>query len=194
MVPVERSQCGSTRRSPGYRQGVDAPRKSGTATGETAFTYSEVGATQGEFPTGYHHLRMTRHLGTAPGRFEQAAELLLTWQMHRGAGLAVRTSSERIQPGTRAVLGIGVGPARIQAPVEVVYVIDEPDRQGFAYGTLPGHPECGEERFVIVRSGLAVRAEISAFSRPAVWFMRAAGPAGRLAQRAVAGRYLRALG
>ncbi len=92
------------------------------------------------------------------------------------------------------MLGIGIGPARIQAPVEVVYLMDEPDRQGFAYGTLPGHPECGEERFVIVRSGLAVRAEIDAFSQPAVWFMRAAGPVGRLVQRVVTDRYLRSLG
>lgn len=137
---------------------------------------------------------MTRDLGTGSAPFEEAAETLLTWQMHRGAGLTVRPSSERIEPGARAVLGIGVGPVRIQAPVEVVYVIDEPDRQGFAYGTLPGHPECGEERFVIVASGPAVRAEISAFSRPAACFMRAAGPAGRIAQRAVTRRYLRALG
>lgn len=157
-------------------------------------TYPEIGATRGKFPAGYHSLVMRRDLGTGPERFQQAAETLLTWQMHRRAGLTVRTSSRRIAPGTRAVLGLGVGPARIFAPVEVVYVIDEPDQQGFAYGTLPGHPECGEERFVIVRSGLAVRVEISAFSRPAVWFTRAAGPVGHLAQRVVTGRYLRALG
>ena len=36
----------------------------------------------------------------------------------------------------------------LQAPCRVVYVIDEPDIRGFAYGTLPGHPESGEERFV----------------------------------------------
>lgn len=161
--------------------------------GDAGFTYPEVGATRGEFPTGYDQLRMIRELGTGPEQFGQAAETLLTWRMHRGAGMTVRSSSERVEPGIRAVLGIGIGPARIKAPVGVVYVIDEPDRQGFAYGTLPGHPECGEERFVIVRSGRAVRAEISAFSRPAVWFMRAAGPVGRLAQRAVTGRYLRAL-
>lgn len=136
---------------------------------------------------------MTRDLGVGAARFEQAVETLLTWQMHRGAGLTVRPSSERIEKGTRAVLGIGLGPARVHAPVEVVYVIDEPDRRGFAYGTLPGHPECGEERFLIVRSGVTVRAEISAFSRPAAWFMHAAGPVGRLAQRAVTARYLRAL-
>ena len=29
----------------------------------------------------------------------------------------------------------------LRAPCRVVYVIDEPDVRGFAYGTLPGHPE-----------------------------------------------------
>ncbi len=41
-------------------------------------TYPEVGAARGECPTGYHHLRMTRELGTGGERFEQAAETLLT--------------------------------------------------------------------------------------------------------------------
>jgi uncharacterized protein (UPF0548 family) len=31
-------------------------------------------------------------------------------------------------------------------PCRVVYVVDEPRRAGFAYGTLPGHPEIGGER------------------------------------------------
>lgn len=31
----------------------------------------------------------------------------------------------------------------------VVAVVDEPDRWGFAYGTLPGHIEVGEEAFVV---------------------------------------------
>jgi uncharacterized protein (UPF0548 family) len=55
----------------------------------------------------------------------------------------------------------------LQAPCRVVYVIDEPDIRGFAYGTPPGHPESGEERFAVagfehlrgVRGG-------DAFSRP----------------------------
>ena len=33
----------------------------------------------------------------------------------------------------------------------VVFVIDEPGRFGFAYGTLPRHVESGEERFLVER-------------------------------------------
>ena len=38
---------------------------------------------------------------------------------------------------------VHLGPVR--APCRVVYVVDEPDRRGFAYGTLPGHPEIDGE-------------------------------------------------
>ena len=48
----------------------------------------------------------------------------------------------------------------------VVYQIDEDDRFGFAYGTLPAHAEVGEERFLATRSAAGVTFEIRAFSRP----------------------------
>jgi uncharacterized protein (UPF0548 family) len=33
----------------------------------------------------------------------------------------------------------------------VVWTVDEPNRIGFGYGTLQGHPESGEESFVVSR-------------------------------------------
>ena len=49
----------------------------------------------------------------------------------------------------------------------IVYVIDESQRFGFAYGTLPGHVEMGEERFLIERTeDDSVWYDILAFSRP----------------------------
>lgn len=62
---------------------------------------------------------------------------------------------------------------------------DEPSRFGFAYGTLPGHPETGEEAFHVVReTDGSVTAEIVAFSRPADLPTRAASPLARQIQRA----------
>jgi uncharacterized protein (UPF0548 family) len=85
--------------------------------------------------------------------------------------------------------------AFLKAPCRVVYVIDEPDVRGFAYGTLPGHPESGEERFVVRHDPVtaAVYAEVSAFSRPAAWWSKAGGPFTSLAQRVIAKRYVRAV-
>jgi uncharacterized protein (UPF0548 family) len=85
---------------------------------------------------------------------------------------------------------------RIWAPCEVVWLRDEPERYGFGYGTLPGHPEIGEEAFLVLRDGDAVVFEVTAFSRPARWWIRAAGPAARAVQHAYVwwlGRTLRRL-
>ncbi len=75
-----------------------------------------------------------------------------------------------------------------------MYTVTEARRRGFAYGTLPGHPESGEEAFVVEQhdDGSVVFA-ITAFSRPATASARAAGPLGLLIQRYVTRRYLDAL-
>lgn len=55
-------------------------------------------------------------------------------------------------------------------PARIVYVVDEagpPARYGFAYGTLPGHAEKGEERFLVEHhDDGAVVYDLRAFSRP----------------------------
>lgn len=100
--------------------------------------------------------------------------------------------SALISPGDTALLKWMLWPARI--PARVVYVIDEPDRKGFAYGTLPGHPERGEEAFVVERrADDSVWLVIRAFSRPSNAFFWAAYPALRLMQAVFTARYERAL-
>jgi uncharacterized protein (UPF0548 family) len=81
------------------------------------------------------------------------------------------------------------------APCRIVYVIDDADRCGFAYGTLPGHPESGEEAFVLeLREDTTITLTITALSRPATTLAKFAGPIGRGIQGFVTARYLRALG
>ena len=68
-------------------------------------------------------------------------------------------------------------------------MIDERDadgtaRFGFAYGTVGGHPERGEERFLVTRApDGAVTASILAISRPGRWFTWVGLPLARRAQR-----------
>ena len=64
--------------------------------------------------------------------------------MHRRAGLLVDPARPRVLAGDVAVLSLLLGPWPIVAPVRVVDVVDEPRVRGFAYGTLPGHPETGQ--------------------------------------------------
>ncbi len=128
-------------------------------------------------------------IGTGRQRFEQAADAVMHWGMQRGSGLRVQASSEVAVVDAVVLVRMGFLPA----PCRVVYTIDEPDIRGFAYGTLPGHPESGEERFVVRRDPdtSAVFAEVSAFSRPATWWSKAGGPLVSVAQRVIAKRYLR---
>ncbi len=160
---------------------------------ELPLTYSEVGATAaGELPAGYGHLAVSAQIGTGQERFEQAADAVMHWGMQRGAGLRVQASSDTV--GVSVVVLVRMM-GFLQAPCRVVYVIDEPDIRGFAYGTLPGHPESGEERFSVRRdpNTSAVFAEVTAFSRPATWWSKAGGPFVSVAQRVIAKRYLRAV-
>lgn len=157
-------------------------------------SYDHVGRTSGVLPDGFHHLSRRVTIGRGTARFADAAQALFGWQVHLRSGLRVATSSARVMQGAVVMLGIGAGPFMLSAPCRVVYVIDEPDRQGFAYGTLPGHPESGEEAFVIERAvDDTVSFRITAFSTPASDLAKLAGPLGRFAQGRMTSRYLRSL-
>ncbi|MBJ7337449.1 DUF1990 domain-containing protein [Mycolicibacterium sp.] len=155
------------------------------------FTYPEIGATAGPPPDGYHHLHASAVIGRGRARFEEAATEVMRWGMLRGAGLHVKATTEVAAVGSEVL--VGLGPLRV--PCRVVYVVDEPDRRGFAYGTLPGHAETGEELFAVRYDPAddAVYAEVSAFSRHGTWWSKLAGPFTSLMQRLVSQRYLRAL-
>ncbi|QUR67138.1 DUF1990 family protein [Mycobacterium spongiae] len=162
------------------------------ALADLPLTYPEVGATAaGQLPPGYSHLSVVTQIGTGDQRFEEAADAVMSWGMQRGAGLRVQASSEVAVVSAVVLVGI----AFLRAPCRVVYVVDEPDVRGFGYGTLPGHPVSGEERFAVRRDPTtsAVFAEVSSFSRPVTLAIKATGPFGAVAQRLIAKRYLRAV-
>lgn len=159
---------------------------------KTSFSYAEVGRTSdGDLPGGYRHIRRRAVIGHGRACFDAAGDRLMRWGMQRGAGLRVRPSGPVIQPGVEVVVGWGPVFGRCR----VVYVVDDDDRCGFAYGTLQGHPESGEEYFGVHYDPetAAVCAEIVAFSRPGRWWSRAAEPVAAWLQDRFTTRYLRAL-
>jgi uncharacterized protein (UPF0548 family) len=165
----------------------------------SAFTYPRVGASADpdRLPPGYDVLRVAVPIGAGGAVFAAAGAAVLEWRMHRAIGVRMTATAPRAEPGVRVVVGMGVGPLRIEAPCEVVWAADGPRRAGFAYGTLPGHPQRGEESFVVEWGpDDAVTLRVTAFSRAAAWYARAGGPLTRALQRAYAhrcGRALRAL-
>jgi len=154
-------------------------------------TYTEVGATAGALPAGYHHVEKSAVIGRGRRRFEEAADAGMRWGMLRGAGLRVEATSEVAAVGAEVIVHLGP----VRAPCRVVYVVDEPNRRGFAYGTLPGHAESGEERFMVRYDPATeeVHAEVLAFSRHGTWWSRLGAPVTSVIQRVVTERYLRAL-
>jgi uncharacterized protein (UPF0548 family) len=99
-----------------------------------------------------------------------------------------------VSDGAVLVMRFGWGPLGLSIPCRVVYLINEPNRCGFAYGTLPSHPEAGEELFLLERGhDGSISFTIRAFSRPATALARLCGPVSRAVQRAMTRRYLRAI-
>lgn len=157
-------------------------------------SYPDVGATQGAFPDGYRHVRHTVELGRGPDVFARASAGLRRWQAHVGAGVAVRPPGKEVEEGLAVVLTVPVAGLHVTVACRVVYVIEQPARRGFAYGTLPHHVIEGEEAFVVERGDDgAVRFSVSAFLRPRGLAMRALGPLVEPLDRRLVRRYLTAL-
>jgi len=156
-------------------------------------SYPEVGSTgSAVLPPGYRHDRHHRRIGGSQV-FDQAATALRHWAAHEGASVHIFPHDHPVSLGATILAVISLGPAQMVAPCRIVRVIDEFDRFGFACGTLPGHPECGEEAFVVERRADGTFFSVTAFSRPADPLAKLAGPVGRAIQLAVTRRFVNAL-
>jgi uncharacterized protein (UPF0548 family) len=153
------------------------------------FTYEPVGATRDDpafCPPGFHSLHVRTRIGEGEEVFRQASEAVLTWEMHRAMGVGMETGADRAAPDVDVTVTLA---GIIRAPCRVVWTLDESRRRGWGYGTLAGHPESGEEAFIVSRTGDGtVWLTVAAFSRGQKWYARAAGPAARALQQAYARR------
>jgi uncharacterized protein (UPF0548 family) len=158
------------------------------------FNYAEVGATrQDRLPRNYHHLEQQVTVGSGRERYQALVDELMSWQLHARSGLAMQVSDDRVRQGSVLVATLDLGPFRVRTRCRVVYLIDEDRRTGFAYGTLPGHPERGEERFLVeLTDDDRVVFGLRAFSLNAGLLARLGGPVSRRVQAMVNRRYLAA--
>jgi uncharacterized protein (UPF0548 family) len=156
-------------------------------------TYPEHGATRGDLPAGYRHVVRRVRIGSGAATFKRAADALFGWRMHRGAGMTL-LAAPQVAVGAEVVTRLGPPVLGPKAPCRIVWVDNGARRQGFAYGTLPGHPESGEEAFLVEwANDDSVVFTILAFSRHAALWARLAGPIVRLGQNFVTERYVKAL-
>ncbi len=155
-------------------------------------TYAEIGCTrEPELPTGYRHHRSSVVIGNGNAAFGRGKDAIRSWQAHRHAGATLMPPAPALEEGAELVGVVKLGLAFVTTPCRIVYVTDDEDAFGFGYGTLPGHPEAGEEAFHVIRGpGGEIRFEIVSFSRPADLLARLGGPVATLTQKWVTGRYL----
>lgn len=149
------------------------------------FTYPEVGATNGTPPAAGYTIDHNRvQVGVGEACYRAAVAALKDWRQFDLGWVTVVPRGVPIEVGaTVAVKARAFGTWSLNAS-RVIYVIDEPRRFGFAYGTLPNHIECGEERFLIEwLPNDSVWYDILAFSRPRHPLVRASYPLARRLQK-----------
>jgi uncharacterized protein (UPF0548 family) len=112
-------------------------------------------------------------LGHGEEAFLVAKRAISAWQMFPQEMATLFWPTTLQTPGNTVAVQFWAAPLRmwLLLPARVVYAIDEPDRFGFAYGTLPDHVERGEERFLVERqlADDSVWYDLSVISRPGHW-------------------------
>lgn len=164
--------------------------------------YEPVGATRpgealwSETGGDFRRFERTVVIGRGDAEWQAAMQAVLRWEVKRRSGFEVTPGAgERAVEGGEYRITAALRPFAVHEPVRVVAVVDEPERCGFAYRTLPGHPVSGEEAFIVHRTpDGTVCFTLRSLTRPAPdgpW--RRLFPLLLIAQRIVRRRYLRAL-
>ncbi len=113
--------------------------------------------------------------------------------MHRGAGLRVAADGP-IAVGTNVAFSAPLPIGFVGGTCRIVVVVDEPNRYGFAYGTLSVHPERGEQAFIVSRDDAGnARLDIDSVSRSAHSLARLVAPLADTLQDRAVRRYLAAM-
>lgn len=139
------------------------------------FNYTPVGTTGVGDSTGIQSRRNRISeeriiIGHGQARWEHAWKETLSRRIQHRAGCSIlpldpptRTTGDTeprrksdttyvpVQPGLAVRLRRRIGPLPMTMPIRVVFVLEEPDRKGFAFGTLAGHPVSGEVAFLVER-------------------------------------------
>jgi uncharacterized protein (UPF0548 family) len=153
------------------------------------FNYAEVGQSRGPTPAGYASNHGRIRLGRGVATFNKAVEALRCWKMFDLGWVSLCWPEAEIEVGTTvAVLARHFGFWSLH-PERIVFLVDDDDarmrRIGFAYGTLQGHGERGEETFIIewLHADDSVWYDLRSFSRPGQLLTALGYPITRMLQK-----------
>ena len=154
-----------------------------------AFSYAAVGASrEGNAPAGFNQDHNRICLGKGEAAFIAACTALRRWEMFQLGWVKLFYPAAPIAAGTVVAMAAHCYGGWWVNACRIVYVLDESGlvrKFGFAYGTLPDHVECGEERFTVEwhQADDAVWYDLRAFSHPRHPLVRLAYPLARRVQR-----------
>lgn len=144
---------------------------------------------RGAPPPGFERDRYRQRLGAGAAAFDAARAAIRGWQMFPAPLATIEPAGIPIATGEVAAIVVHAFGVWFLNAARIVYVIDEPRRFGFAYGTLPGHAERGEERFLAEwLDDDTVWYDVDAISQPRYWAAQLAYPLTRRLQRQFAER------
>jgi uncharacterized protein (UPF0548 family) len=151
-------------------------------------TYEHLGRTRSNLPApGYDNDEYRFFLGVGEDVFEAGCEAIRQWKMFPNAWTWIHPiDASQLEGETVALMFRSLGLYWLSA-ARIIYTIDEDTplrRFGFAYGTLPGHIEAGEELFSVEHhSDDTVWYRLKSFSKPRFWGARLAYSFARKQQR-----------
>lgn len=152
------------------------------------YTYAPVGATAKTPPAGFVVDRTRIRLGEGEAVFRLAIAALQRWEQFQLGWVEAWSPDTPIKSGeVVAIMGRAIGMWWLNS-CRIIYVVDESGpmcKFGFAYGTLPGHVESGEELFLIEwdQNTNSVWYDILAFSKPNHFLTRLGYPLVRRTQK-----------
>ncbi len=159
--------------------------------GDRGLTYDHVGSTLR--PGSVAGLPDRRLATEVDGDLAAALQALREWTPHRGIRGRIHPPDAPLVEGTTLLVVAPFGPFEMAVPDRIVAVVDEPGRFGFAYGTLEGHAEVGEELFLAEQVAPGrLRLTVRVQAGPATLLARLAAPLVTFIQKAAVRRYLAA--
>jgi uncharacterized protein (UPF0548 family) len=123
-------------------------------------------------------------LGEGNATFAAAKQAIRQWAMFEGNWARIYSSKTPIQTGEIVIMCAYLFGFWWLNASRIVYTVEEPQKFGFAYGTLQHHAESGEELFQVEMDDAGkVWYRLRAFSKPRFWMARLTYPLARVFQR-----------
>jgi uncharacterized protein (UPF0548 family) len=148
------------------------------------YSYPEVNASKTEQVEGYDNDHNKIYLGKGETIWQNAKIALKNWQQFPQDWTTTLPQKTPLKNNKTVAVFFRMFGIWWMNAARIVYTLDDAQRFGFAYGTLPGHVERGEECFWIEKEADgSIFYHIRAFSRPRFWMARLGYPIARAYQR-----------